>query len=122
MGSLASSIKYDHTVSISGEINEAGILKGSAFVRSLDYARNTRQKKWQLHKDKFEEYFASTNYASLKIDELKVDNADRDSLALEQRFNFETPLNSSGDYNIFPPISFLLSKKSFYRRHPLNRC
>jgi len=104
--------KYTQLVNIIADINEEGLLKGTALVRSSDYAKNTRQAKWESSKDKFNEYFASANYASLKIDDLKIGNLNEDTAALDQEFKFETPLNSSGEYRYFSTNLFLTFEKN----------
>ena len=104
--------KYKQLVAINGIISEKGIFKGTASINSSDYAKNPRVRKWQNKKDKFSEFFLSTNYSTLKIDSLKVENEKNDSLPLVQSFQFETPLNSTGDYMYFNTNLFLGFEKN----------
>ncbi|MBK7885192.1 MAG: hypothetical protein IPJ81_16420 [Chitinophagaceae bacterium] len=103
---------YKHTAVVDAAINEAGILKGNAYIKSYNYARNTRQQKWQDNKEKFNEYFTTENYPDLKISNLEAKNADIDSFPLEQDFNFEAPVNSSGEYKYFTTNLFLTFDKN----------
>ena len=93
--------KFKVMTAIHGVIDENGIMKGDCLVNSDGYAKEDRARKWALEKDKFrEEYFGKTNTA-LKVDDLVVNNAEYDSLPLEQKVNFTYTLNNSGKYKNF---------------------
>jgi hypothetical protein len=81
--------KYRVMVATRGEIDEAGILRGDCLVNCMDYARKQRVVAWQQDKEKFKaDYFSSSN-ASLKIEDFTVNNADIDSLPLEQKVKYQ---------------------------------
>lgn len=92
--------RWRNVVSFMGEITEDGLLKGNATVYSFDYCKNPRVKKWQEDKESFKDYFTSS-YGGIKIENLEVTNADRDSMPLQQKLNFAIPVNSSGEYSYF---------------------
>ena len=98
---LSGKYKYKVMAAVHGDINEAGIMKGNCLVNCYDYARVQRCKSFYKSKEKFkEEYFNSPNTA-VKIEDFTVNNADIDSLPLEQKVEFSAALNSSGDYRYF---------------------
>lgn len=98
---LSGKAKYKVMAAVQGEINSDGIMKGNCLVNCYDYARVQRCESWQKNKEQFkEEYFTKPNTA-LKIEEFTVNNADADSLPLEQKVLFSSKLNSSGDYRYF---------------------
>lgn len=91
---------WRNIVSYMGEITQEGQLKGKATIYSFDYCKNPRVKKWQEDKESFKDYFTSS-YGGIKIDNMEVINADRDSMPLQQKLDFAIPVNSSGAYSYF---------------------
>lgn len=87
-------------VNIQARIDDNGAMTGKAFIQSNEYARLTRMRAWQRDKDRFKENYYTTYEAGLKVDSLKMENMDNDSMALEQQFNFSTPPITSGDYKL----------------------
>jgi hypothetical protein len=93
--------KYRMTTAVNGEIDSTGIMRANGLVNSSGYARKKRCQSWQKNKDAFkEEYFGNSN-ANLKIEKITVNNADADSLPLEQKVKFSLKLSSTGDYLYF---------------------
>lgn len=92
--------KYSHVVSIMADINKDGMMDGDAVIKSSDYAKNPRVKRWKENKSKFNDYFISTG-GTLKIDSISIENADNDTLSLDQTVHFKNLLSSSGDYKYF---------------------
>jgi hypothetical protein len=93
--------KYKLMTAVHGEVDAAGMMKGDALVNCFDYAKRPRCENWLKNKDEFKEaYFVRPN-TTLKIEDLSVNNADADSLPLEQKIKFSTTLNSSGNYKYF---------------------
>ncbi|GAB2809759.1 DUF3857 domain-containing protein [Ferruginibacter profundus] len=93
--------KYKVMAAIHGEIDEAGIMKGDGLVNCNGYARKQRCEAWLKNKEQFKEEYFTKPYTALKIDDLTVNNADADSLPLEQKVKFTSVLNSSGNYKYF---------------------
>lgn len=93
--------KYKVMAALHGEIDDAGIMKGDCLVNCSDYARKERCESWIKDKEKFKQQYFTKAYTSLKIDELIVNNAEADSLPLEQKVKFTSTLNSSGNYRYF---------------------
>ncbi len=93
--------KYKVMAAVHGEIDVAGVMKGDCLVNCNDYARKQRCEAWLKNKEQFRnEYFTKPNNG-LKIEELIVNNADADSLPLEQKVKFSSVLSSSGNYKYF---------------------
>jgi hypothetical protein len=92
---------FKNMVLLQAEIDEQGLMKGSASVNSFNYTRVNRIPDLKKGKDKFvEEYFTSNNPIA-KIDSFSVTNEDNDSLPLVQNFQFSEPIQASGDYKYF---------------------
>jgi len=98
---LSGKSKYKVMSAVQGEIDEAGIMKGNGLVNCYDYARAQRVKEWTENKQKFKDDYFIKSYPALQIEEITINNADADSLPLEQKIKFRSQLNSSGDYRYF---------------------
>ena len=92
--------RYSNTVSIFADIDKEGMLDGEATIKSSDYAKNPRMKKWKEDKTNFNDYFTSSG-SNIKIDSVFIKNGENDTLAFEQKLFFKSQLNSSGDYRYF---------------------
>jgi hypothetical protein len=106
--------EFKTTVIINSEIDKDGLITGEASVISDEYARINRMAKLKEGKDKFiEAYFTSKN-TGVKVDSFSVENEEKDSLPLIQKFQFTQPTSSSGDYKYFSANLFSgLEKKPF---------
>lgn len=92
--------KYKVMTALHGVIDAAGVMKGDGMVNCSGYAKKERCKTWILDKEKFrKKYFGENN--AVTIEDLTVNNVETDSLPLEQKIKFSTPLSSSGDYRYF---------------------
>ncbi len=98
---LAGKYKYKVMTAVHGEIDATGIMKGDALISCSQYARKDRCAAWLANRDQFKEMYFSSASTALKIDDLVVNNADADSLPLEQKVKFSAVLNSSGNYRYF---------------------
>jgi len=98
---LSGKSKYKVMSAVQGEIDEAGVMKGNGLVNCYDYARAQRVKEWTENKQKFKDDYFIKSYPALQIEEITINNADADSLPLEQKIKFRSQLNSSGDYRYF---------------------
>ena len=98
---LSGKSKYKVMAAVQGEIDEAGMMKGSGLVNCSDYARAQRVKEWKEDKQKFKDEYFIKAYPGLQIEEITINNADTDSLPLEQKVKFSSQLNSSGEYRYF---------------------
>jgi hypothetical protein len=98
---LSGKNKYKVMAATQGEIDEAGIMKGNGMVNCYAYARAQRLKEWMDDKQKFKDDYFIKPYPGLQIEEINVNNADADSLPLEQKIKFSSQLNSSGEYRYF---------------------
>lgn len=93
--------KYKLMVAVHGEIDAAGVMRGDGLVNCSGYARRARCDSWLKNKAQFKEDYFVKPWPALKIDDLTVNNAEVDSLPLEQKIKFSTTLNSSGNYKYF---------------------
>ncbi len=98
---LSGKNKYKLMAAVQGEIDEAGLMKGNGLVNCSDYARAQRVKEWNEDKQKFKDEYFIKPYPGLQIEEITINNADADSLPLEQKVKFSSQLNSSGEYRYF---------------------
>jgi hypothetical protein len=98
---LAGKYKYKMVTAVQGEIDEFGIMKGTALANCYDYARVQRVSEFTKNIGKFKEDHFITPYKSLQVEDITVNNADSNSLPLEQKIKFTSVLNSSGDYRYF---------------------
>lgn len=88
-----------NVVLLSGSIDEKGMLTGKAVVNSYDYARVSRFPFVKEKQEDFFKRFCSSSYKDIKLDSLAFENAENDTLPLIQKFCFNTPLNTSGEYS-----------------------
>ncbi len=91
---------WSNTVSMYAEITPDAQMKGQAVVYSFGYAKNPRVKKWVEDKSNFKDYFTK-DFSAIKVENIKVENQDKDSLPLAQKLDFSLPVNSSGEYKYF---------------------
>ncbi len=98
---LSGKYKYKVMSAVQGQVDAEGNMKGTGLVNCYDYARVQRCTEWAENKEKFKADYFITDYPSLKIEEIVVNNQDADSLPLEQKIKFSSVLNSSGDYRYF---------------------
>jgi len=91
--------KNDKAITINASLDEQGLLKGTASVRSADYARVKLQPLLKQGTGKQKEELISL--PDMKIDSLVVENMDNDTLPIMQSFNFSMPTASSSDYHYF---------------------
>jgi hypothetical protein len=88
-------------ISIKGNIDEAGTMKGTAQINSYDYARQSRLNYVKKGKDKYLENYVTASNPSIAVQNVKFENADSDSLPLIQQIEFTQPLTSTGDFTYF---------------------
>lgn len=98
---LSGKYKYRVLAATQGEVDAAGNLKGSSMVNCYDYARVQRCEAWARNKEKFKDDYFMKLYPTLNIEDITINNAEADSLPLEQKIKFNSVLNSSGDYRYF---------------------
>jgi len=95
------------------KIDADGMMKGQASMNSYDYARIKRIRDTK-DKAKFAEKYFSADNPGARVDSLKFNNLEDDSLPLEQKFEFNMPVNASGDYKYFSVNMFTgLEKNQF---------
>jgi hypothetical protein len=93
--------RFRQNISVQASVDAAGNLAGHATVSSIGYARIHRLGRWKEEQGKFKEEYFVKPYGNLKLENLEVSNAEKDSLPLDQSLAFSMPLQSSGDYSYF---------------------
>ncbi len=96
------SLQYSDDIYNSIEVKEDGSFTGNASIKSSDYARVTREKKYKEDKDDFfKDYFYKGSDAVLTGD-FKIVNLENDSLPLEQYCHFSKRQASDNGYVYIP--------------------
>lgn len=111
---VAGKYKYKVMAAVQGVIDNNGFMKGEALVNCNDYARLQRCETWQDNKARFKEAYFATPNTAIKIEDLTVNNAEADSLPLEQKLKFTAALNSSGNYKYFTINLFSDLDKNYF--------
>jgi len=99
--------RFRVSTSVSADIDEKGMLNGSAFLLAHEYAKNQRLSSFSKGKEKYLTEYFSEPHPEFKFDSLVVTNDKNDSLPLENQVKFSAQLNGSGDYFFYSP-NFLL--------------
>ena len=102
-------------VNITAEIKPDGKMDGSANIRSFNYQKYRCVTAYQQDGEKKYEDLLKSNDNNLKIEDLKLENMESDSLPLLQKIKFKLDLAGSDDkYIYFSPNLFAsLSKNPF---------
>ena len=97
----------NEAIFINGQINTDGRLEGTAQVSSSAYCREQHLDRYNmLGRQKFM-YQLESEYKSLKITSIKLDNIEQDTLPLVQNYSFHYQLTEpDGDYMYFTPNLF----------------
>jgi len=98
---IAGRYKYKITAAVQATIDSNGMMNGNGLVSCAGYAKKQRCESWQQNREQFKNEYFSPSHALVKIDDLTVNNATADSLPMEQKIKFSSPLDSSGDYKYF---------------------
>lgn len=85
---------------LTATVSEDGMINGQALTRSYDYARLERKQALQKSKEFLLSEYFTNEHPGIKTDSFEVRNADIDSLPLDQRFNYQIPVNASGEYRL----------------------
>jgi Domain of Unknown Function with PDB structure (DUF3857)/Transglutaminase-like superfamily len=97
---------FKQAVDVDIFMDSRGKATGKAMVKSHGYAKAPRIDTWLHDKEKFASKHLASPQFSFAIDSLRVSNEAEDTLPLEQRFNFDLNVNSSGAYHYIPTNLF----------------
>ena len=111
---LSGKYRFKIVAAVEGQIDTAGKMTGTGLVYCYDYARMQRCEEWAQDKEKFKEDHFIKAYPALKIEEIVLNNLEADSLPLEQKVKFSSPLSSSGDYFYFSVNLFSGLEKNLF--------
>ena len=89
---------------ISANIGNDGSLVGKVFIRSQEYARVKRLKTYHENREKYLDYAFLKNTPDIRLDSFAIKNEEEDSAALEQEFDFQLPVQQTGEY-LFVPLN-----------------
>lgn len=94
---------YDNknSVVVMGKITPKGVMKANAYISSYNYSRANRLRDYRSSKKDYINDYLKKNDPAVKIDSVKIENADSAYLPLKQIVKFDMPLNNSGDYMYF---------------------
>lgn len=98
---LVGKSKYKVMAAVQADIDAEGTMKGNCLVNCYDYARAQRCELLIKSPAKFKDDFFISPYPAVKVQDIVINNADTDSLPLEQKIKFTSALSSSGDYKYF---------------------
>ncbi len=85
-------------------LSDEGKLSGRVYIRSVDYARVNRLKKYQQNKERYVGQAFLKTASDIRVDSFEIKNEELDSAALEQKFVFELPVQETGGY-LFVPLN-----------------
>ena len=99
---------------LQAEIDEQGILKGTANVLAYEYAKNRRLSSLNKGKENYVSDYFKEPVQDIKVDSVTLKNEKVDSLPLENMVTFQTQLNNSAEYYFVTPNLFSeLGKNEF---------
>jgi len=93
--------KFNNVTIFQASLDEKGMLNGEATVTSFDYSRIERMPVLKQGKEKFVSHYFESRNPDFKIENVVIDNEDKDSLPLIQQLKFSHPVNESGNYRYF---------------------
>ncbi len=101
---VTDSITYKQEVSIDMQVKHDSIISGLAVIKNFDYAKI---KKLKIDTIKLKEQYLQQKNFPLKISKFEFSNNNVDSESLDEKINFTTPLNGSGEYKFIPVNLFV---------------
>ncbi|MBC7827180.1 MAG: DUF3857 domain-containing protein [Chitinophagaceae bacterium] len=107
------SLQYRDIITVIAMITPDETIKGNVFVNSMDYARIRRLERYSNNSSKYIDEVFKQSRTSVNIDSFNVLNEENDSLSLQHKFIFVTPLDGTGDYKFIP-----LNLFSGFERNP----
>jgi len=97
-------LQSSEATNIMANLSDDGRLNGRVFIRSQDYARVNRLKKYHENKEKYLDQAFVKNTPDIHVDSFAIENEETDSEALEQKFAFQLPVQQTGEY-LFVPLN-----------------
>ncbi len=92
-------LHYDkRTVNITGKITADGFLNGQAYIMDKDYSRTKKENEIRVDRNRFIHTNFVEPFKKIRVDSLKVENLDNDTLSLNQLIGFTHQLEQSGQY------------------------
>ncbi|HET6996444.1 MAG TPA: DUF3857 domain-containing protein, partial [Chitinophagaceae bacterium] len=95
---LSSRNSYSNNITVTGKIDNTGLLKGTAEIASTGYAKQLRTEKIKKDNKKFISETLQEPGSEILVDNLVTDNIDDDSKPLIQKIDFHNEMNVSGGF------------------------
>jgi hypothetical protein len=93
---LSSRNSYSNNITVTGKIDNAGLLTGTAEIVSAGYAKQLRTEKIKRDNKKFISETLQEPGSEILVDDLVTENLDDDSKPLIQKIDFHNEMNVSG--------------------------
>jgi hypothetical protein len=95
---LSSRNSYSNNITVTGKIDNAGLLTGTAEIVSAGYAKQLRTEKIKRDNKKFISETLQEPGSEILVDDLVTENLDDDSKPLIQKIDFHNEMNVSGGF------------------------
>jgi hypothetical protein len=96
------SLQYKDLITVLANITPDENITGEVFMNSMDYARIRRLERYSRNSSEYINENFKKIKAALTIDSFDIMNENNDSLALQHKFFFNTPMDGTGDYKFIP--------------------
>jgi hypothetical protein len=97
--------EYRDYVNVIGTVTPDGKINGNVFMSSTDYARAQRLSSYRKNSNAYLKTFSGSD-GTIDIDSFAIINEENDTLPLQHKFQFSSPVNSTGDYSFIPTTLF----------------
>lgn len=97
---------YSTDVNVQAIIDQNGLMKGKAVVRTDDYERIGRTQDLNSDSSQYASTYLKINDVNAEIDSLTTENLDKEDFSLIHQFNFKSSIASTGDYHFIPVNMF----------------
>ncbi|TMI70412.1 MAG: DUF3857 domain-containing protein [Bacteroidetes bacterium] len=95
---LSSRNSYSNSITVTGKIDNAGLLTGTAEIASSGYAKQLRTEKIKRDNKKFISETLQEPGGEILVDNLVSENLDDDNKPLIQKIDFHNEMNASGGF------------------------
>jgi hypothetical protein len=111
---LSSRNSYSNNITVTGKIDNAGLLQGTAEIASTGYAKQLRTEKIKRDNKKFISETLQETGSEILVDNLVTEDLDDDNKPLIQKIDFHNEMNVSGGFIFLTGNLFMgLTKSPF---------
>jgi uncharacterized protein DUF3857 len=97
--------QYRDYLNIIATLTADGHIAGEVFMSSTEYARSQRLTSYRTNSAAYVKRFTGSG-GNFAIDSFRLINEQDDTLPLQHKFRFSSPVNSTGDYSFIPTTFF----------------